>query len=376
MNDWLWIEGKIFGRKKLGDQHDAIRTGLRQKHYKDLSISFVRNVLPDGSHTNHQFVEASLTEKGRIEGSELYSVMASAESSASEAHAFTPDASFTFTMSDSALETMVSRLNSEYNAGVSMQDLPSEGAHEYLRRMEAALEKTKKAAEERIAQIQQEQEAKDKTLNRLLAEEEERKRRQDEIELKTGDQGSKILHSKLPKDKREEYHEALRDIAVSDDEKTRKAWQMTQAFALITKELTDSKSALSEQLTRTQNDHKDMQKKFEAVQAERDTFRTQLEQGTPQAVMNSMKRKDVGVDESEVGGEKRQKVEAVKLSEKEAQLAAIYTPSFRNTGGKDPLLDEWSEKLRNDLLGEQTGGLMPWVRDSVTITSERRNVPS
>jgi hypothetical protein len=92
--------------------------------------------------------------------------------------------------------------------------------------------------------------------------------------------------------------------------------------------------------------------------------------------MNSMKRKDVGVDESEVGGEKRQKVEAVKLSEKEAQLAAIYTPSFRNTGGKDPLLDEWSEKLRNDLLGEQTGGLMPWVRDSVTITSERRNVPS
>lgn len=372
MDDWLCIEGKIFGRKKLGNQHDEIRSGLRHKHYKDLSISFVRNVLPDGSHSNHQFVEASLTEKGRIEGSVLYSVMASAESSQSEAHAFTADAQFTFTMSGSDIEKTVERLNTEYNAGLSMADLPAEGAHEYLRRTEKMLENLKKSAEERIAQLQQEQDAKDKTLQRLLAKEEEQMRREDEINLKTAEEVKKIVASRLPKDQRESYSQHLTELAT--DRENRMAWNSLQAMAVVVKDANDSKAALNAELTRALNSIKELEKNNEAVAAERDTFRTQIEQGVPQMVQNSMKRKDVGVDEKEVGGEKRQKTEVVKLSEKEAQLNAIHP--LRSTGGKDPIFDEWEQKLRSELLGTQTGEIIPWTRDSITFTSERSNVPS
>lgn len=371
---WLHISGKVFGRKKLGALHDIIRKDLDSGKLKDLSIFFHRTRMPDGTHVNTRFVEASLTEQGRVEGSHLYSVMASANTNQSSAEIFVSRGSFIFNMSTSDLETTVTRLNTEYKAGLNMKDLPTEGAHEYLRQLEKVLEQAKKANDARFEQMRQEQEAKDHTLNRLLAQEEERQRREDEIRLKEADETFKVLSKDIPKEMHEEYGQHLRTMAT--DRENPKRFDLLKLAAVSNKKLTDSKNTLNQEITRLQNDYKSKTAAFDTLQSEHDTLRGQLEAGTPQAVMNSLKRKDVGVDESKVGGEKRQKQEGVhetvRLSNHLAQLAAAYPLSIP-TSGKDPVQLEWQQKLSAELLGASTGVVLPFKRESFTYTSEQRN---
>jgi hypothetical protein len=238
--------------------------------------------------------------------------------------------------------------------------------------MEKVLEQAKKANDARFEQMRQEQSAKEQTLNLLLAEKEARERREDELSLKEAEEVEKILAKDIPKDLRDDFSQHLKSMAT--DRVNRQRFEYLKLAAVNNKKLTDSKNALSQENTRLQNDYKAKTSAFEALQTEHETLRSQLEAGTPQAVMNSLKRKNVGVDETKVD-DKRQKSDGVqqnvKLSARLAELASDYPLSIP-TVGNDPVQLEWRQKLSQDLLGSNVGGVLPFRRETLTHTVEQR----
>lgn len=302
---WLCIKGSLNSDHKM---HEKIRKQLVHKELVDLSIHLIGKkdsngrVIPE----SRSFLEASLTTQGRFEGTHLLSVAAS---QTDNTHHYTTKpsygASLTFEMNtERELEEAISEIRKKHDIEISPDEIRGLDSLQTALLVADKLDLKRRVFEEANSKEKDElmQKSSIAEAERNELEEYRRMRAEQEKEYaareqKQADEDFQLIADDLPESEREQYREALK--ATAGNVNTAGIWDIVKVFAKKAKDNKGRADILSK-------DSAKQRKEYNLLQNERDDLKSKFETSNQQAVdlQASMKRRDVGVDPSQLGKRK------------------------------------------------------------------------